>query len=207
VNNGRTIGSFFLIVVLSLARTAFGLDPGLTLGVPSGQEPISSGQVGQKTAVEKKNGLAEMREWLNQRNLNRKQNGNDFPDSINSSNKFSAAPKPRLSRRQESAAEGVLAGSDKPRTSQRLLEPQTGRGPDGRIRHRLIINEDGPDQLQIYSGSGYAVPNATGEDAAKLARLTPRGKQAWMAGSYLRAPASYYSLKPKGWNLPKFGQR
>jgi hypothetical protein len=207
VNNGRIIGGFFLIVVLFPASVAFGLDPGLNPGAPSGPEQIPSGQLGQKTAVEKKNSLAEMREWLNQRNLNRKQNGDDFTDNINSSKKYAAAPKPLLRRRQEKAAEGFLAGSVTPRPSSGMLEAQTGRGTDGRIRHRLIINEDGPDQLQVYSGLGYAVPNATGEDAAKLARLTHRGKQAWMAGAYLRAPASYYPLKPKGWNHPKLGER
>jgi hypothetical protein len=207
VNYGRVIGGFFLIAVLSPAGVAFGLDPGIAQGAPGGQEQVPSTQVGQKTAVEKKNGVAEMREWLNQRNLNRKQSGGNFPDNVDSGKKYAAAAKPRPSRRQEKTAEGFLAGSIAPRPSPGMLEPQTGRGPDGRIRHRLIINEDGPDQLQIYSGSGYAVPNVAGEDAAKLARLTHRGKQAWMAGAYLRAPASYYPLKPKGWNHPKLGER
>jgi hypothetical protein len=73
-----------------------------------------------------------------------------------------------------------------------------GQGPDGRIHHRLIIKEDGPDQLQVYTPSGYAA--APAEDPARLERLTPRGKRAWMAGSSLRVPAPRWlkpSLDPK----------
>ncbi len=68
-----------------------------------------------------------------------------------------------------------------------------GRGPDGRIRVRYVLKENGPDQLQVYSGSGYSTPaplGGGGETAGKLARLPPRGKQAWMAGSALRDPAA-----------------
>jgi hypothetical protein len=209
VNNGRIIGGLLLIVVLSLGRLAFGFDPGLSKGALSGPQQIPSSQLGQKTTEEKKNGLEEMREWLNQRNLNRKQNGDGFPDKVNNSGKkYAAAPKPQLMRRQEKAAEeGFLGGSLTPRPSTGMFDVHSGRGPDVRSRHLLVMNEDVPDQLHVYSGSGYAVPNAAGEDAAKLARLTHRGKQAWMAGAYLRAPASYYPLKPKGWNHPKLGER
>jgi len=207
VDNGRLIVLFSLMIVLFPARMAFAIDAGVVQVAPSGETQTTSGQGGQKIIVEKKNGLAEMREWLNQRNVDRQQKTTGLTEGFNRVKKKSALFKPRPSRVQEHPKSGLQAGGDAPQLSQGLAGQQTGRGPDGRIRHRLLINEDGPDQLQVYSGSGYAAPNDTGEDAEKLAHLTPRGKQAWRAGSYLRVPASYLSLKPKGWNHPKYGNK
>ncbi len=85
----------------------------------------------------------------------------------------------------------------------RSAEAKSGRKANGRVRHRLVVNPAGPDQVQDETGRSYAESTAGGEDDGKLDRLTPRGKAAWMAGSSSRAPASYY-LKRKGWNHPKY---
>jgi len=148
-----------------------------------------------------------MREWLDQRNMNRKQQGTDSTE-FNTTIKNTAAHKSREARKQIRLADKIdkIKGGeeDAPATNLVVDELKALRGADGRIRHRLVIHEDGPDQLQIDSGSGYSSPDVRKQDSAKLGRLTSRGKQAWLAGSYLRAPASYYVLKPKGWNHPKF---
>jgi len=135
-------------------------------------------------AAEKPNNVGEMRDWLNRRAQERKKLGLPGADMVKT-HVASVHPHPRPGAKVEEAEPGRLAPAP---------VPPTGRGPDGRIHHRLLINEDGPDQLQVYTPSGYSAP-ASAEDAAKLARLTARGKRAWMAGSSLRDPGAYLSAQ------------
>lgn len=203
MKNWRIIGLCCLIGVLTLARVALALDADINSRTPNPETHAFTGQTGKKV------GLEEMREWLNQRNMNRKQQGTGLPGTFSSIKKYSAAPKPQKPRAVDNPGhprQDLL--SDKEATRKlihEMLASQTGQGPDGRIRHRLIINEEGQDQLQVYTGTGYAPHNLTEDDISKLARLTQRGRDTWMAGTHSRAPASYYPLKPKGWNHPKYG--
>jgi hypothetical protein len=130
--------------------------------------------------------LGEMREWLNQRNQERKKMGLPGADMVKK-HFIAVQPRPRPPLRPP--AVGTAYFPPPP-------PPEIGRGPDGRIHHRLLINEEGPDQLQVYTPSGYNTPST--EDGAKLEKLTPRGKRAWMAGSSLRDPSAYLSLKKTG---------
>jgi len=164
-NSARVIVLGSLAVWLAIARPGLAQETGPPPGV--GERP---------------NNVGEMREWLNRRNLERKKLGLPGADMAKSP---IASARPAL----HPWAKLDEAGPSRPAPS-----AETGRGPDGRIHHRLLINEEGPDQLQVYTPSGYSAP-APLDDAAKLAHLTPRGKRAWMAGSSLRDPASYLSLK------------
>ena len=137
-------------------------------------------------AAEKAGNLGEMREWLNQRSQERKKLG--LPGADMAGKRHAAAVRPL-------AQPPPLAKAEETRPSRPEPPPETGRGPDGRIHHRLLLNEEGPDQLQVYTPLGYAAPAG---DAAKLEQLTARGKRAWMAGSALRDPASYWSAKKTG---------
>ncbi len=173
----KIIGLCVLIVAPSLAKLAFAVEPGPAQAVSSGKVQISpSGQDGKKIIAQKSSGLAEMREWLNQRNTERKQKGSGMPDSVSRSKQNPAVTLPHITHRQKRPLTGLLAG-DKPRPSQESAGEQTVSSPDGRVHHRLIMNEEGPDQLQVDTGKGYAIPYTAN------------------------------SLKPKGWNHPKFGLR
>jgi hypothetical protein len=130
--------------------------------------------------------LGEMREWLNQRNQERKKLGLPGSDMLK---KHHAAVQLRPHPALRPPAVGTAYFPPPP-------PPEIGRGPDGRIHHRLLINEEGPDQLQVYTPSGYSASST--EDPAKLEKLTPRGKRAWVAGSALRDPSAYLSLKKNG---------
>ncbi len=138
--------------------------------------------------------LGAMREWLNQRSQERKKlglPGADLPKT------HAAAFPPRWHRGQELQAKNGPGQEAGPQPGVPAAQP-LGRGPDGRIRVRYVLREDGPDQLQVYSGSGYSAPVSLageGEAIDKLARLTPRGKQVWMAGSALRAPSARLGKK------------
>ena len=73
----------------------------------------------------------------------------------------------------------VLSGSEptpnpSPLGEGKLELYSTTLSPDGRIHHRLIINEEGPDQFQVATGTSFAAPNST------------------------------YSPKPKRWVRPPF---
>jgi hypothetical protein len=143
--------------------------------------------------------IDEMRAWLGQRNIERKQLGLPGAD-ITLKKHFgpartrplaphSAAPKPLELAPAELQAQ-IPAHQGTP-----VLH--IGRGPDGRIHHRLVFKEDGPDQLQVFVPSGYG-PTPSDEagklQAARLERLTPRGKRLWMAGAASRLPSQ--RLKP-----------
>ena len=188
-----------LLFVLSSTTTAFAID------ADNVQVPPSN--AGQPPVVDKKGGVDEMREWLNKRNLDRQQKGVSPSDSFNSVKKYAATAKPHAKQGRKHSKEALIVEGESPPSGPTLADQMAERGPDGRVRHRLVINPNGPDQLQVYSNSGFAAPTETDEDARKMERMTPRGKQAWLAGAYLRVPASYHSLKPKGWNHPKYGNR
>ncbi|MDD5037687.1 MAG: hypothetical protein PHE55_23400 [Methylococcaceae bacterium] len=102
----------------------------------------------------KENRTVLLREWLQQRKQARKQGG---------------AEGNRLAYRQPIRREFAPVGVESHREAS---EPRAilhiGRGADGRIHHRYVFNDEGPDQLQVYSGSGYA-PAETFEDATKPA--------------------------------------
>lgn len=138
---------------------------------------------GQATAAAP-GGLDDMRAWLARRNQERKALGLAVPETPRH-----RPPAPGHALPQAVAPAPPrenLAGLPKP-------PPDPGRGPDGRIHHRLLLNEDGPDQLQVYAGSGYApaAPEAEAKaDEAHWAKLTPRGRRSWLAGLALRGPAS-----------------
>lgn len=169
MNNGRSKSKRCLAAVLALAGLA-------TTAAAIDTAPV---------APDKQNNLSELREWLNRRNQERKQLGTAVPEIP----KHRHAPAtPPLAKTQPGEAAQAPA---KP-------GPDIGRGPDGRIRHRLVINDEGPDQLQVYSDSGYApAPHGNAaQDEAHLARLTPRGRQVWMSGKFLREPPSP-RLKPR----------
>ena len=200
LNNTRNIRLFSLTVVLMLARMAFALDNGTNPSAAGAPRRTPPAQTGQTVVADQKNGLAEMREWLELRNKDRKQKGISADGNFNSIKQY---PYPLSRLTEHPRQESPTMGGGAHQASPVMLAPQTGRGPDGRIHHRLIINEEGPDQLQVYTATGYAAPAAASEDATKLARLTPRGREVWVAGAYLRNPSSYYALKPKGWNHPK----
>jgi hypothetical protein len=124
-----------------------------------------------------------MRDWLSQRNQERKKLG--LPGAGFADKSHAARPRPP-------APVGVGGFAQ----SRSAPSAEIGRGPDGRIHHRLLLNEEGPDQLQVYTPSGYAPQSA--EEAAKLGRLTERGRRSWESGSSLRDPASYLSFKKGG---------
>lgn len=131
----------------------------------------------EQAAPQRQDNLGELREWLNRRNQERKQLGTAVPEIPKHRH---ASATPPLAKTQPNEAAIPAQPS-----------PNIGRGPDGRIHHRLVINEQGPDQLQVYSGSGYApaTPDKQAqEDDAHWARLTPRGRQVWMSGKSLREP-------------------
>lgn len=160
---------------------------------------LAPGGEGGGQAVPGKPDLGAMREWLSRRNVERKQlglPGADLPKT------HSAAVHPRLRPKhgtppdkqpQDVAPENTAAQAP---TGTPVLH--LGRGPDGRIHVRYIVKEEGPDQMQVYSAGNYADPAA---EAAKLDRLTARGKQVWLSGSSLRTPPAprwiKKSLDPK----------
>jgi len=228
VNRLRIIGLYTLLVILISARLASAVESSIAQGGPDIKEQHPLSHDGQKIVVEKKNSLAEMREWLTRRNLDRKLKGSAFQGP--------ATLKPLFAHNQKSHGLG-WGGASPPQTNYGLLERQSGpssygkltanfqrgrraarvasergrtkkrRGielnhpvrtgsepapnpsplgegnlelysttlsQDGRIHHRLIINEEGPDQFQVSTGTSYAVPNST------------------------------YSPKPKRWVQPPF---
>ncbi len=177
VNSFRTMVLCALIAFYMPAGMAVAAEPAIIPGTPGFMGPVQPKPNGQKTVIENKTGLDEMRAWLNQRNMARQQQGNDQDESFNRSKPYSAVAKPQTTFRLKLPAERVPVSDLPPRPSLALPAPPTGRGPDGRIHHRVIINEEGPDQFQVYTGSGYATPN------------------------------SGYALKPKGWNHPKYSKR
>lgn len=139
---------------------------------------------GNETAKSGTN-LGELRDWLNQRNQERKKlglPGADMPKRFVTDNH----------QRWHSTKKTSADIPPKPEAVQPSGTPvlHIGHGPDGRIRVRYILKEDGPDQLQVYSGSGYSASTIAEDDvetAEKLAKLTPRGKKAWMAGRALKS--------------------
>jgi len=235
VNRLRIIGLYTLLVIFISARLASAVESSIAQGVPDIKEQQPPSHDGQKIVVEKKNSLAEMREWLNRRNLDRKLKGSAFQGPGNT-NHYPSTLKPLFAHNQKSHGLG-WGGASPPQTNYGLLERQSGpspdgkltanfqrgrsaasvasgrgrtkkrRGlelnhpvrkgsepatnpsplgegnlelysttlsPDGRIHHRLIINEEGPDQFQVATGTSFAVPNST------------------------------YSPKPKRWVRPPF---
>jgi len=233
VNRLRIIGLYTLLVILISARLASAVESSIAQGVPDIKEQPPRHD-GQKIVVEKKNSLAEMREWLNRRNLDRKLKGSAF-QGLDNTKHYPSTLKPLFAHNQKSHGLGWAASP--PQTNYGLLERQSGpspdgkltanfqrgrsaarvasergrtkkrRGlelnhpvrpgsepapnpsllgagnlelysttlsPDGRIHHRLIINEEGPDQFQVATGTSFAVPNST------------------------------YSPKPKSWVRPPF---
>ena len=198
VNNRRLFGLLILLVLIP-AKLSLAFE----IGIP--QPELEN--AGRSTIPDKKLGLEEMREWLNQRNQDRKIHGTSQPENFNSIKQYTASIKPRLKRGRKNSKADMMVEGGPAQSRQNFAAQMAERGPDGRIRHRLQINENGPDQLQIYTRSGFSKPIEPDEEALKMERLTARGKQAWMAGSYLRLPASYHVLKPKGWNHPKYGNR
>lgn len=157
------------------------------LGVAGETAPAgpASGQALAKKPVD----VGEMREWLSQRNLERKHLG--LPGS-NLPKTHSAAVHPR-SRAAQLPPPAEAVPDDVAGTGHGTPVLHLGRGPDGRIHVRYLLKEDGPDQLQVESAEGYSAPVA---DAAKLNRLTPHGKRVWMAGSSLRTPSAPRWVKP-----------
>ena len=140
-------------------------------------------------AAEKPGGLGEMREWLSRRNQERKKLGLPGADMTKT---HVASIHPHLQPWAKEAGPSRKAGENG--RNRPTPVPETGRGPDGRIHHRLVLNEEGPDQLQVYTPSGYGTP-LSAEGTAKLERLTVRGKRAWISGSSLRDPDAYWAVK------------
>lgn len=153
--------------------------------------PCSAGEAGP-------GGLAQMREWLGQRNLERKQLGLPGADITLKKHFASARPRPHAEPKPPAVAAAPEYRAEPAPPSRGTPVLHIGRGPDGRIHHRLVIKDEGPDQLQVFTPSGYApVPadEAARLETARLERLTPRGRRVWMAGSSLRVPGSRW-LKP-----------
>jgi hypothetical protein len=131
------------------------------------------------------NNLGEMREWLQQRNQERKALGLPGADMPKShfpathlrwhSNKHAPIPK----QAHISPPSQTNPTDSPPATGTPVLH--IGRGADGRIHVKYVLKEDGPDQVQVYSGA-----QEENDEAETLAKLTPRGQQAWMAGRTLK---------------------
>lgn len=171
-----------LLVLLAVARQGCAQAAGLA--------PAAEAQAaGAGPGVKGRGDLGAIREWLDRRNQERKKlglPGADLPKT------HAAALPPRWRRGQELQAKSGPGQEAGPQPGAPAAQPIV-RGPDGRIRVRYVLREDGPDQLQVYSGEGYSAPVPLGDEGQaidKLARLTPRGKQVWMAGSALRAPSA-----------------
>ena len=190
-------------------------ESGIAQAGPSIKDQNPSGQNEKKIVVENKNSLAEMRQWLNRRNMDRKLKGSALQGGLGNSKFYSSTLKPLIANQQKSTGLGWATSS--PQSNHGLFEPKSepspngeitatskrGRSaekgahrisatkrrqnlvlnrplragsepapdrplelfsttlsPDGRIHHRLIINEEGPDQFQAITGTGYAVPNS-----------------------------------------------
>ena len=171
MNNRQIIGLGCLLVSLAACPVFVGAE-GLAPGVSS----KGSGQASPGKPAD----IGEMREWLNRRNVERKQlgiPGADMPKS------HATASHPRIGGGQNPPLEKAPENTAAQERGTPVLH--LGRGPDGRIHVRYILKEEGPDQLQVGSAEGY-VPASPAEEAAKLDRLTPRGKQIWLSGSSLR---------------------
>lgn len=146
-----------------------------------------------QTTLNKPAELGELRDWLSRRNQERKQLGLPGADII---------PKHHSSAVHLRKPGGKPTPDEKNPPSVAVTEHSEpvlhlGRGPDGRIHVRYIVKEEGPDQMQVYTPSGYANQKPA-EDAAKLERLTPRGKKLWLSGSSLRDPTSYEERRGGG---------
>lgn len=183
MNIRQIIGLGGLLLSLAAACPVFADAAGLA--------PAASSKGGGQAVPSKPVELGEMREWMNRRNLERKQlglPGADMPKS------HTAAVHPRIRSAKQPPPEEAPDTTAAQEHGTPVLH--LGRGPDGRIHVRYILKEEGPDQLQVDSPDGYT----PAEDAAKLDRLTPRGKQVWLSGSSLRPPRSRWlkkNLDPK----------
>jgi len=152
--------------------------------------PNRSTQASSPASPNKAGELGEMRDWLNRRNAERKQLGLPGADMLKS---HIATYHPKKHAGRHAKIEEPAPVSE-PVPERGIPVLHLGRGPDGRIHVRYIVKEDGPDQLQVQSPDGYS-DSRSEQNAAKLNRLTPRGKQVWLSGSSLRDPSSFQSQK------------
>jgi len=153
VNHRWRIGARLAIGLLAISGSGFAIAADTGDVAPEIEAPSAPSKAKPAFSADEQRRLLELRAWLARRRMGRKL---DQPGSLNAIRESSLGERyPRQLLNGPSRSWSGVRNGEIGRFVQRNPTLHIGRGPDGRIYHRYVFGDSGPDQVQS-AAPGYA---------------------------------------------------
>ncbi len=152
MNNWRIIGAGGLAAWLAFSGLARATEPMRPADQPGPATPEQAEKPKPGFTIDEQRRLQDLKLWLHQRKLQRKLHEPGNLDGLKSAKADKPRPPLVLSLGDD------FRYSDPAALSQGSPVLHIGRGRDGRIHHRYVFNDSGPDQAQSPPPGFYSLP-------------------------------------------------